>query len=556
MAEHREATVDLERRRGRQGERGLESLRRARERRGRLAPEDVDLVAEELGIPRAHLNGAATFFADLGGERRGDREVRVCDGAACFAATGGAHVDRVAAALEDRASSRRVYCLGYCFGGPAALDGDDPMAGPDLVQQLQGAAEPHDPDIPYAVACDEPVVLARITGAGPEPWSTWREAVAGRSAGRVLDELKRSRLRGRGGAGFPAAVKWTTAAEAPSDGGRYIVANGDEGDPGSFADRLLMERDANGVLEGMALAGMAIGASRGFVYVRSEYPRARDVLRRAIEDARRSGDLGANVHGSGVDFDVEVFEGAGSYVAGEETSLIHSMEGLRGGAAPRPPFPAVLGLFGRPTVVNNVETMATVPWIVANGGDRYAALGIDRSRGTKLVCLNERFARPGVYEVEFGMSLRRICDQLGGGLRDGRELRALQVGGPLGGFLGPEELDVPLSFEDLGAAGVDLGHGSLVAFDERTSPAQILVHTWKFIADESCGTCFPCRIGSRRGLEIAERIAAGSAGDDDLGLQDELLDAMGRGSLCGFGQGAPVPVRGLMRIFPELGGSE
>jgi NADH:ubiquinone oxidoreductase subunit F (NADH-binding) len=277
-------------------------------------------------------------------------------------------------------------------------------------------------------------------------------------------------------------------------------------------------------------------------------------MRAAIVQARAAGDLGCDVHGSGFDFDVEVFEGAGSYVAGEETSLIHSMEGLRGGATPRPPFPAARGIYNAPTVVNNVETLASLPWILAHGGDAYAALGRGRSRGTKVVCLNERFARPGAYEVELGSSVAWICAELGGGLRDRRPLRALQVGGPLGGFLGPGELDVPLTFEDLAAAGVDLGHGSLVAFDDSVEPGAILRHIWRFLADESCGTCLPCRVGTRRGLELSEPIARGAASDEQLALQEELLETMGQASLCAFGRGAPTPVRSLMRIFPELRG--
>jgi NADH:ubiquinone oxidoreductase subunit F (NADH-binding) len=364
---------------------------------------------------------------------------------------------------------------------------------------------------------------------------------------RIAREVDAAGLRGRGGAGFPVARKWATALQSSGDGTRYVVCNGDEGDPGSYVDRLLMELDPHGVLEGLALAGLASGAERGFMYVRSEYPRARDALRAAVQDARAAGDLGEG-------FDIEVFEGAGSYVAGEETSLVHSMEGLRGAAAARPPFPAEQGLYGRPTVINNVETLAAVPWIVLRGGDAYAALGTEGNSGTKLVCLSATFARPGVYEVEFGTSLRTICDELGGGLRGGRPLRSVQVGGPLGGFLGPEDLDLPLAVEPLRAAGVELGHGSLVGFGEEIPAENLLVQVWRFAADESCGTCFPCRIGSRRGLEIAERIAAGDGRPEDPVALEAVMDAMHRGGMCGFGQGVPVSVRSLMRVYgAELG---
>lgn len=547
MAERRDSIAELERRYHRDGAAVLEELRRAHDHAGRLTRQDVDRVASELGLPRSHVHGAASYYADF--DERPESGVRLCAGTACFAATGGAHGE---ATERELGAVDHVHCLGYCYGSPAALVDGEPCAGPDLVEQLTGRSERHDPPIPYTSAVEEPIVLSRLLTGEPAAWSVWPEVLAGGGRAKVLDEVKRSGLRGRGGAGFPASVKWTSAAESPSDGPRYMIANGDEGDPGSFVDRLLMESDPHGILEGMALAALGAGASQGWVYIRSEYPRAREAVRLAVEEARRGGHLGENLHGSGFDFDVEVFEGAGSYVAGEETSLIHSMEGVRGAAAPRPPFPSTRGLYERPTVVNNVETLAAVPWIVGRGGDAYARLGTERSRGTMVVCLNATFARPGAYEVELGTSVGWICDELGGGLHGGRELRALQVGGPLGGFLGPNELDVPLSFEDLAGAGVDLGHGSLVAFDDRVDPAKLLVHVWRFIAEESCGTCFPCRVGSRRGLELAERSAAGEASRDDLTRLDALLDAMGHGSLCAFGRGAPEPVRTLMRVFPEL----
>ena len=540
MTEHREASVELERRLHRPGTELLDRLRQAKSAPGGLTPDAVDAIAAELGVPRAHVHGTVTFFADLGYGSRPERPIRACAGAACLAAS---HGQPELVALDGHVEP--VYCLGYCYGGPSALLGEDVCTGPDLAGQLAGGVERRDPPIPWQVATHEPVVLARIAGAGPEAWSTYAELHDTGGRARVLDEVKRSGIRGRGGAGFPAAVKWTTAAESPSDGPRYLIANGDEGDPGSFVDRLLMEQDPHGVLEGMALAALAAGANRGYVYVRSEYPRARDTMRRAIEDARRDGHLGMG-------FDVEVFEGAGSYVAGEETALIHSMEGLRGGTAPRPPYPATRGLYGRPTVVNNVETLASIPWIVARGGDAYAEMGLGDSHGTKVVCLNERFKRPGAYEVELGTTVSAIVEELGGGLKDGRPLIALQVGGPLGGFLAPGELDVPLAFGPLREAGMELGHGSLVAFDDRTSPIELLRHVWQFAADESCGTCAPCRIGSQRGLELAGRIAVGDATEADLELHDELLDTMAVASLCAFGLSVPQPVRGLLRIFPEL----
>jgi NADH:ubiquinone oxidoreductase subunit F (NADH-binding) len=367
----------------------------------------------------------------------------------------------------------------------------------------------------------------------------------------VAGAVSEARLRGRGGAGFPAAVKWIAAAEArASDGPRHLICNGDEGDPGSFVDRLLMERDPARVLEGMALAALASGADQGHIYVRSEYPQAAAALERAIDDARAAGHLGRDVHGGGVDFDVEVFRGLGSYVAGEETSLIASMEGRRGEVRPRPPFPTDRGLDGRPTVVNNVETLSALPWIVSRGGAAYAALGTNASRGTKVVCLSATFAHPGAYEIELGTSLREVVARLGGGLAGGEPLRAVQVGGPLGGFLTPAQLDVAITFEDLLAAGVDLGHGSLIAIGERVDPRALLEHVWGFVAAESCGACAPCRLGAARGLAAArELLASGEAPD-----YGSTLKTMRTASLCAFGRGVPGAIRSLERVYPELQG--
>jgi NADH:ubiquinone oxidoreductase subunit F (NADH-binding) len=285
--------------------------------------------------------------------------------------------------------------------------------------------------------------------------------------------------------------------------------------------------------------------------VRSEYPAARDALRAAVAEARAAGHLGRDVHGSGIDFDVEVAVGAGSYVAGEETALIASLEGVRGGAQVRPPYPVQDGFERSPTAVNNVETLCAVPWIVAAGAEAYARRGSPGSRGTKLVSLSERFARPGVYEVELGTAVGRVCEDLGGGLRGGARLRSLQVGGPLGGFLGPGELDAPLSYEGMRAAGVELGHGGLVAIDGRRSGAELLEHLWGFAADESCGNCAPCRVGSRRGLELAGRIASEGVREGLLSELERVRGVVGSASLCGLGLGIAPALRSLMRVYAD-----
>ena len=552
MTGHRPHVADLERRYGRHGTRLLERLREAAEGSGGLTGEDVARVAAEAGLPRAHVHGAATYYADLS-VREGAEHVRACSGTACFAATGADHARRLRAVCEGTGRSvSEVRCLGYCYAGPSASVGDAPHAGPDLLDQLAGDAPRQDPDIPFSVATDDPVALAGLAGTGPAAWETWPRALR-RGADHVARRVAESGLRGRGGAGFPTAVKWAAVQDAPSAGPRYVVANGDEGDPGSFADRLLMERDPHRVLEGLALAGLACGASRGFAYVRSEYPRARAALAAALEEARAAGHLGHDVHGSGVDFDVEVVRGAGSYVAGEETALIAALEGVRGGAQVRPPYPAQDGFERAPTSVNNVETLCVIPWIVARGGDELARRGTPGSPGTKLVCLNERFRRPGVYEVELGVTVASICDDLGGGLRPGLRLRALGVGGPLGGFLAPDELDTPLSTEGLRARGVGLGHGGLVALDEGRSAREVHEHMWGFIAGESCGNCAPCRVGSTRGLEIARRVSRDGVDPGSLATLRRVLDLLGSASLCGLGLGFAPSMESLARVYgPEL----
>jgi NADH:ubiquinone oxidoreductase subunit F (NADH-binding)/NADH:ubiquinone oxidoreductase subunit E len=548
---------ELERRYGRRGDAVLARLREAKAARGRIDSLDVEGIAAELSLPRAHVAGTASFYADLGHSPRAPRHVQLCDGTACFAARGGRHAEDFLrelepakdAPLEGGTSVQPVYCLGYCYGGPAALDGEDPRAGPNLIDQLTGAAEPRDPEIPFRSEVDEPVVMAGIAGDDGDPWVGWHQVLAAGDRGRVIRDVLDAGLRGRGGAGFPAARKWEAAARSTEPSPRYLICNGDEGDPGSYVDRLLMERDPQRVLAGMALVAYATGAERGFVYVRSEYPLARDRLRAAVVEAREEGHLGPDLEGAGTGFDVEVFEGAGSYVAGEETSLIHSIEGLRGDVAVRPPYPTDRGLMHRPTVVNNVETLSAVPWIVARGGKAYHRHGVAGSRGTKVVCLNERFRNPGAYEVELGTSLRAIFEEMGGGVAGGHGVRSIQVGGPLGAFISPEELDTPLSFDALRAVGAELGHGSLIAIDERVSAAALLISVWRFAASESCGTCVPCRVGTRRGLEGAERLAAGEAG---LGPeQDRLLETMRLGSLCAFGRGVPQAVRSLVRVYGE-----
>ena len=362
-------------------------------------------------------------------------------------------------------------------------------------------------------------------------------------ADAIIDEINASGLRGRGGAGFPAAIKWRTVRDAPSQR-KYVVVNADEGDSGTFADRMLMEGDPFLIIEGTAICALAVGADRGLIYIRSEYPHAIAVMNEALRIARREKLLGAH-------FDVEVRVGAGAYVCGEETALLESIEGRRGQVRAKPPLPAHRGLFGRPTIVHNVLTIAATPTILTEGGKTYAEHGVGRSRGTMPVQLAGNVKRAGLYELPFGMSLREIIFDIGGGTASGRPLRAVQVGGPLGAYFPEHLLDTPFDYEAMAKAGGLLGHGGIVVFDDSVDMARQARFAFEFCATESCGKCTPCRIGSTRGAETIDKIIAGVEREKNIALVDDLLTLMTDASLCALGALTPLPVASAMKHFPE-----
>lgn len=369
----------------------------------------------------------------------------------------------------------------------------------------------------------------------------------------VIKEVKRSGLRGRGGAGFPTGIKWETVYKTPSDK-KYIVCNADEGDSGTFSDRMVMEGDPYLLIEGMIIAGLAVGADEGYIYLRSEYPIARKILEKAIEKAYREGYLGDDILGTGKKFHLEVYIGAGSYVCGEETALLESLEGKRGLVRPRPPLPAVQGLWDKPTVVNNVITLATVPWIVREGGEAYAEYGYERSRGTLPIQLSGNVKFPGLVEVPFGVSLRDIVYKFGGGTRTGKDVKAVQVGGPLGAYIPESKLDLPIDYESFSKAGAVLGHGGIVVFDEDADMEYLAKYSMEFCAKESCGKCTPCRIGSVRATEILDRLKQNGNSRKDIELMVDLMETMMFTSLCGLGGMAPIPILSIFKHFPdELG---
>ncbi|MFP7672705.1 formate dehydrogenase beta subunit [Marivita sp. S0852] len=368
------------------------------------------------------------------------------------------------------------------------------------------------------------------------------------TAPEIVTEVTDSGLRGRGGAGFPTGIKWKTVmeAEAPQ---KYIVCNADEGDSGTFADRMIMEGDPFTLIEGMAIAGLGVGATQGYVYLRSEYPDAIAVMTQAIRIARAKGVLGGDILGSGRAFDIEVRVGAGAYVCGEETSLLNSLEGKRGVVRAKPPLPALEGFLGRPTVVNNVISLATVPVIFEKGAKHYADFGLGRSRGTVTLQIAGNVARGGLFETAFGITLGEVVNDLAGGTRSGRPVKAVQVGGPLGAYIPVSHFDAPLGYEELDAKGGLLGHAGLTVFDDSADMLKMARFAMEFCAVESCGKCTPCRIGSVRGVETIDRIADGDAAA--IPLLTDLCETMTDGSLCALGGLTPYPVMSALTHFPD-----
>lgn len=553
------------------GETVYDRLARLAEEKGALSDADLLALANELSLPPAHVRSVAKFYDDLRADAPAQRTLKVCNGEACAVRGSAACHERLAGSLAGTdVRVGEVTCLGYCGSGPnAMLDAGHRRQVFSLAGEALGALE-------TALGAGTPVGLAEPDNAIHPPRSD-RERVLLARLGRdfadlaharangvyraleraladepakVIDAIEASKLRGRGGAGFPAGVKLRTVRDAPSaNGDKYVVVNADEGDAGAFIDKELLEQAPHTVLEGTILAAFAVGASQGYVYLRGEYPRAIAVWKKALADAREAGILGPSVLGSGFAFDVKLVEGHGAYICGEETSLLRSLEGVPAQVSPKPPFPAVRGFRGAPTVVNNVETLAAYPWIVERGGDAYAALGAGQSRGTKLLSLSGHVVRPGLYEVELGTPLRAILFELAGGVPDGKALQAVQIGGPLGGIFGPQHLDLPLTFEDLAKAGGMLGHGGIVVYDETVDLVRIGRGLMKFCAVESCGKCFPCRIGSVRATEVLDKILEGRGTQADLELLGEINETMRVGSLCALGGGIPIPVENLLTTF-------
>jgi NADH-quinone oxidoreductase subunit F len=516
----------------------LPALRAAQRRVGWVSEGALGYASRRLGVPPADAYGVASFYALIALEEREPDVLHVCTDIAC----------RLAGVRAAPPGAHASPCLGLCERAPASLRtiaGEHPreIPHPETSPPLPQAGEPGLRLLRRIAAGVDPESLDAYRSHGG--YSALRRAIELGSSG-VLREVSDSRLLGRGGAAFPTGTKWEAVAHQPARP-HYLVCNADESEPGTFKDRVLIEGDPFALVEAMTIAAYATGCEHGFVYVRAEYPIVHERLENAFAQARTRGLLGDDVMGAGFSFDLELRIGAGAYVCGEETALFQSIEGYRGEPRNKPPFPVEVGLFGKPTVENNVETLFNVLEVVSDSGAAYAETGTEASTGTRLFCLSGHVARPGVYEVPFGMLLSDLLDRAGA-----RPPKAVLLGGAAGSFLRPDQLDLPLTFEDARAAGVSLGSGVIIVFDESADLVDAVLRIAEFFRDESCGQCVPCRVGTIRQEEALHRLAEGKTNGNELAVLADLAQVMRDASICGLGQTAMTAVESAMMNFGVL----
>ena len=498
-----------------------------------------------------------------------DHEINVCMGTGCLSQHSDKLRDELVKAVDasgKKAFVRRTGCMGLCAAGPLVLvDPEEILYQHVKASDAEAVAASLGGEPVAALQCDlrehfdqqVHVVLENSGKIDPEKiddyiardgYQALLTALTDMTPAGVIHQITASGLRGRGGGGYPTGLKWGTVAKATGDI-KYVVCNGDEGDPGAFMDRSVLESDPQRVLEGMAIAAYAVGASKGYVYVRAEYPLAVARLTNCLREARRRGLLGNDICGTPFSFDVEIRLGAGAFVCGEETALIASIEGKRGTPKPRPPYPAVSGLWGKPTLINNVETFANIAPIIRKGGKWFASIGSERSKGTKVFALTGKITNTGLVEVPMGISLRKIIEGIGGGVPDGHTFKAVQTGGPSGGCLPAEMLDIGVSYDALLKVGAMMGSGGMIVMDDTSCMVNVARFFIEFCMTESCGKCIPCRAGTAQMHTLLSRICAGHGTMDDLDLLVELCATVKETSLCGLGQTAPNPVLSTLKYF-------
>jgi NADH-quinone oxidoreductase subunit F len=529
----------------------LPALHAAQKIYGWISEPVAGEIARALRVPLADVHGVIEFYALFYNEPVGQRIIRVCTDQACALKGADAVLNHLCAhhGLQPNRTAPDLSltieaspCLGLCEQAPAALVDDEAETNIDLENSTYELGRPR------SVVGGSIRLLTANCGNGTTSLAAYGEYAAlakAKSMKRedVVDEIKASGLVGRGGAAFPTGIKWEGAAKAPG-AEKYVICNADESEPGTFKDRILLLDDPHRTIEGMCIAAYAIGAAKGYIYVRAEYPYIVPVLESALNEARAAGYLGA-------DFDIELRVGAGAYICGEETALFESIEGKRGFPRVKPPFPTTHGLFGKPTVINNVETLCNVPLIIGQGAAGYRTIGTEKSPGPKLFCVSGDVARPGLYEVPFGVTLRELLG-MAGGTTGGNQLQSVLFGGAAGAFAAPEHLDVRMTFEDLRAAGLPLGSGVVMVFDETRDMRDILKRLGHFFAHESCGKCYPCQMGTQRQMEILDRIAQGNVLEGDLIRLQDVGWTMTDASLCGLGQTAGSAVLSAIKLWPQL----
>ncbi len=550
----------------------LPALQAAQAHYGYLPARVAAEIGNALGVPLAEVFGVIDFNSLLYSQPVGRTVVHVCNDPACSLAGSDSLFKVISQRAEKQAAQQgqsRITvelapCLGLCELAPAALVNEIQIGHADP-SRIYEAGYPQSVRPRNIVGGDIRLLTANCGKGRTTTLQEYESASGYRALRRILgnngmlpmspqdvvQEIKNAGLIGRGGAAFPTGLKWEGAATA-TDFPKYVVCNGDEAEPGTFKDRVMMEEDPHRVLEGLIIAGYAIGANHGYIFIRGEYPHAFEMMKRAIEEGHRAGLLGENILGSSFTFDVELRRGAGAYICGEETALFEAIEGKRGFPRSKPPYPTTYGLFGKPTVINNVETLANVPLILQMGSEAYRKIGTQKSPGPKLFCVSGDVRRPGLYEVPFGVPLRHLIEDLAGGIREGHQLQAMLIGGAAGTFAGPQHLDVSTSFEDLRAAGLAMGSGVITVFDETRDLRNVLIRLARFFAEESCGKCFPCQLGTQRQYEIIERLADGKPLPGDIERLNDVGWTMTDASLCGLGQTAASAVLSALKLFPEL----
>ena len=506
---------------------------------GTPSKERLEELADEFLMGKANTYGTITAYDFMKPENKG-KKAYVCNGSACVCA---GTQDAVVNELEKHYDSNEIghmTCLGRCYENSAFNLNGNNYSGTDindiknLIPQVSN----------YSVKATKEILTSSYTNFESH-YKIVKDALAIDSQ-QVLDEIKKSNIRGRGGAGFPMGFKWEACRNEKS-ADKFIICNADEGDPGAYSDRYLLEEQPHAVLAGMMIAGYCTHASWGILYIRAEYPESVTIIQKAIDELRANNLLGENINGSGFNFDFKIIKAQGAYICGEETALINSIEGQRPEVRTRPPYPTQQGLFNKPTIVNNVETLAAAYHIVKNSGDVYHQLGTEKSSGTKLVCLDSFFNNPGIYEVEMGTPLTTVINDLGGGFKT--NIKAMQIGGPLGGIVPVSKIEnLSIDFESFANEGFLLGHASIICIPEEFSMMKYIEHLFDFAAYESCGKCFPCRLGTKRGHELAQK-AINSDYKIDRTLFNDLLNTLQEGSLCAHGGGIPLPIKNAMQYF-------